>query len=247
LHAFGSVVRVAVRDLLASSAFAQLGEFQVEGIGGAGGMFTPMGSPVDKNFWLISCDMTGAYRTLDGGKTFEMINWAQMSGCNQCRPCFAGDDVYWALGLKDLRVSHDEAKTWQDVTPAANAPWKDAPIFSIAVIEGTPRVLFVGNAKGLYVSADEGQTWTQAKPEGAADLGCTALATAGSNVYTGLGGKLYSSADSGKTWTTLAAGNAVDAVSAALAKDKSSIVFAVVSKTGIVSSRDEDKRATAGW
>ncbi len=226
--------------VVAGFVSAQERKFEPVGIGGGGGMYTPLGSPADPNFRLMSCDMSGAYRSLDAGKTFEMMNWAEMRSCHTCRPCFVGDDVYWARGVRDLRVSRDKAATWQDVTLSSNAPWKGDSIEYIAALDTTPRTLFVGTPKALYVSADEGKAWAKAGVEG----GCTALATVGANVYAAFGGKLHASRDSGKTWTALTVSernNPVVAVAGAADKAKASVLFAVVSKTGILSSTDEGK------
>ena len=37
-------------------------------------MFNPTVSPHDKNTVLVSCDMTGAYITHDGGQSWRMFN-----------------------------------------------------------------------------------------------------------------------------------------------------------------------------
>src|SRR6202043_1338009 len=50
------------------------GNFQVTGPGGGGAQYNPTISPHDPNTVLISCDMTGAYITHDGGRTWRMFN-----------------------------------------------------------------------------------------------------------------------------------------------------------------------------
>src|SRR5439155_20890293 len=50
------------------------GDFKVLGPGGGGAMFNPTVSPHDPNTVLISCDMTGAYITHDGGQSWRMFN-----------------------------------------------------------------------------------------------------------------------------------------------------------------------------
>ena len=44
------------------------------GPGGGGAQFNPTVSPHDANRVLVSCDMTGAYITHDGGKSWRMFN-----------------------------------------------------------------------------------------------------------------------------------------------------------------------------
>src|SRR5438046_8827395 len=50
------------------------GNFRVMGPGGGGAMFHPTISPHDLNTVLVGCDMTGAYITHDGGKSWRMFN-----------------------------------------------------------------------------------------------------------------------------------------------------------------------------
>ena len=55
--------------------FAQRpGDFKIVGPGGGGAMFRPVVSPHDENTVLVACDMTGAYITHDGGKSWRMFN-----------------------------------------------------------------------------------------------------------------------------------------------------------------------------
>src|SRR5580765_8324112 len=61
--------------LLASAATAaRPGDFQVIGPGGGGAMFNPTIGPHDPNTVSISCDMTGAYITHDGGRSWRKFN-----------------------------------------------------------------------------------------------------------------------------------------------------------------------------
>ncbi len=53
---------------------ARPGNFQVTGPGGGGAQYNPTISPHDPNTVLVSCDMTGAYITHDGGKSWRMFN-----------------------------------------------------------------------------------------------------------------------------------------------------------------------------
>src|SRR5689334_25414721 len=50
------------------------GGFTVIGPGGGGAMFHPSVSPHDIDTVLVSCDMTGAYISHDGGKSWRMFN-----------------------------------------------------------------------------------------------------------------------------------------------------------------------------
>jgi hypothetical protein len=56
------------------------------GMGGGGAMFTPAISPADPRRIRLSCDMSGVYRSADGGKSREMIHYRQLSDSTKVRP-----------------------------------------------------------------------------------------------------------------------------------------------------------------
>lgn len=63
--------------LLAGAALAgapRYDRWEVIGPGGGGGNFLPTISPHDTNEILVSCDMTGAYISRDGGRSWRMFN-----------------------------------------------------------------------------------------------------------------------------------------------------------------------------
>ena len=49
-------------------------------------MYTPAISPVDPNLILSSCDMSGVYRSTDGGKNWELIPYKQLTSSTSVRP-----------------------------------------------------------------------------------------------------------------------------------------------------------------
>ena len=68
-------LRAVVTFVCVSNVFAaRPGDFRVIGPGGGGAMFHPTISPHDVNTVLIACDMTGAYITHDGGRSWRMFN-----------------------------------------------------------------------------------------------------------------------------------------------------------------------------
>jgi len=163
--------------------------FKVIGIGGAGGMFTPSCGPDGKTM-LVSCDMSGSYRSVDGGKSWEMIHWRQIGSSRGCRPCFAmgdGEEIYWATGAS-LRVSKDKGKTWTPVVKG-EAPWGREGITHIAaIVEGdnegeSVAFLVVGTASGLWRKG-LGRRW-----EKIADGKCRALCSMRYVAYASVGKK----------------------------------------------------------
>ncbi len=62
------------------------------GLGGGGAMFTPAISPVDPNLILLNCDMSGGYRSIDGGKSWELIHYQQLTGSTRVCPVWHPTD-----------------------------------------------------------------------------------------------------------------------------------------------------------
>src|ERR1700726_4779730 len=69
------LLRLAVTALLmADGGYSRPGDFKIIGPGGGGAMFHPQISPHDPNTVLVNWDMTGAYTSHDGGKSWRMFN-----------------------------------------------------------------------------------------------------------------------------------------------------------------------------
>ena len=180
----GSLVRLMVcltAALLASAA--RPGDFRIIGPGGGGAMFNPTISPHDPQTVLVSCDMTGAYITHDGGRSWRMFN---LRGTVRF---FAFDPVqpktmYAEVG--GLWRSTDDGESWNLVWPKPAAiraiqmsddhaderimaePNPLGDIVALAIDPENSRTLFAaGRTEGvaaLYVSRDSGATWLKQAP-----------------------------------------------------------------------------------
>ncbi|MBM4032486.1 MAG: hypothetical protein FJ291_11970 [Planctomycetes bacterium] len=195
-------------------------------------MFTPAASPHDPGLMLMSCDMSGSYRSTDGGKHWEMIHWSQLHSSLNCRPLFTPDAIYWVCG-PELRVSRDKAKTWKPVIEG-KAPWTGAP----TRLAASKSSVFVGTEAGLWRSADGGKTWAEC-----AKGKCYAILALGKKVYASVDLKYLVSADDGATWdevkVPLFDGHGFQALAGG-----GSRLFGVVFKVGILKSDDEGKTWT---
>src|SRR5713226_1066281 len=88
--------------------------WKVIGPGGAGGMFLPTISPHDSNVVLEHCDMTGAYISLDAGRSWRMFNLRGTVGAFAFAPAdskviYAGNSALWR--------SSDGGRTWRMIFP----------------------------------------------------------------------------------------------------------------------------------
>src|SRR5262245_5660247 len=172
--------------LLAALAFGgsadRPGGFTVVGPGGGGAMFHPSVSPHDLETVLVSCDMTGAYISHDGGKSWRMFN-------------LRGVVEFFVFDPKDKNViyaqatglwrSSDNGESWKLVYPKPssvkgvrmNSDHSDEeivaepdPLGSISAMAIDPedaKTFYVttGNRRkgafAAFVSHDAGDSWTK--------------------------------------------------------------------------------------
>ncbi len=206
------------------------------GIGGGGGMFQVTASPYDSQYMYITCDMSGDYRSVNGGSTWQMINYKQIDTSLGLRPAFSVARTYWVdQGQGDLRYSDDRGITWSPLL-TNSAPWPDA-ITQLGAISGAPDKVFVGTASGLWQSQNGGATWTQA-----ASGNCTGIITIGQRVYATVGTTLKSSPDGGLTWASItvtgAGSHALTKVAGAQVGSAEPYLFVIADQVGVIRSTD---------
>ncbi|MBI3830435.1 MAG: hypothetical protein HY291_13025 [Planctomycetes bacterium] len=145
--------------LCAAAAFAsEDAGFKPMGLGGGGGLFTPVGSPHDTKLLLVSCDMGGFYRSTDGGQHWTMLDGRIISGNTRCLPVFDLKDakrVYFASHGKIL-TSTDAGETWSPTSESVH--WK-GEVQELAADPGGGALLLAGYDKGAFKSDDRGKTW----------------------------------------------------------------------------------------
>jgi hypothetical protein len=172
---------IAIFFLLLSRMSAQ--DQRIVGPGGGGAMFHVTISPHDPNEVLLSCDMTGAYISHDGGHNWRMFS---LRGTVHF---FAFDPVqpHTIYAATDaLFRSNDDGGTWQLLWPQPStvrgilmdsdhadetliaSPNPVGTIITLAIDPADPRILYAAAANGpktsLVVSRDSGLTWQQLRP-----------------------------------------------------------------------------------
>jgi hypothetical protein len=78
-------------------------------------MYSPAISPHDPDLILLNCDMSAAYRSTDGGCTWDMLHHGQLLSSTEFRPVFHPIDpntVFAAGGWRGpLMVSRNRGET----------------------------------------------------------------------------------------------------------------------------------------
>lgn len=166
--------------LASASAASRPGGFTVLGPGGGGAMFNPTISPHDPSTVLVSCDMTGAYITHDGGASWRMFNLRGVIRFFVFDPVdpktiYAANNALWR--------STDDGNTWKLVYPRPSAikgvrmssdhadeviiaePNPLGMIAAMAIDPQDNRVLYVAaqqkGSASLFVSRDSGASWQE--------------------------------------------------------------------------------------
>jgi len=90
------------------------GDFRIIGPGGGGAMFHPTVGPHDSNTVVLNCDMTGAYISHDGGKSWRMFNLRGVVQFFVFDPKLPQRIYAYATGLWR---SDDSGQTWNLIYP----------------------------------------------------------------------------------------------------------------------------------
>ena len=154
--------------------------WRIIGPGGGGALYVPTIHPNNPDIALVSCDMTGAYRTENGGQTWTEINL-------KARPfAFAFDPSHPATvyaGATGLYRSDDGGYAWRLIFPrpgqveretflgdhaeheyVSRDNWPGGSVQAICVDPQNSRRIFLGirsPALRLFSSSDAGENWVE--------------------------------------------------------------------------------------
>lgn len=220
-------------------ADAASGEFTQRGPGGAGGVYVPSFSPYQKDLLFLGTDMGTAFRSTDGGASWEIIHRRNGSTFMQFSPpaVFFEDVAFWVFKFRRLRVSRDQGVNWEAVK---NTPWGKERVQHLGALPGNPNVLLVGTKKTVWRSADMGGSFDKVL-----DVPVTEFVALGEAVYALAANKeLMVSRDRGKTWSArpmnIGDGEKEDVFSLAGGQSQDGpVLFAAIRKRGVFRSKDE--------
>src|SRR5579864_2561241 len=184
-------------------AFCSIAHAQTSvGLGGGGSIYAPAVAPYNSNIIFVSCDMTGLYRSMDGGQHWTMMDERVVQGSTSFSVAFdpttQGHIIGYhpALGMME---SFDTGNTW-----SAFSPGSPGSITAAAFSTDSPTKLVIGTSSGVYVL--QSGAW-QAGPAGSflRIIFVTDPSTGHQVAYAATGGAIYQLSSSG-TWNTFSSG-----------------------------------------
>jgi photosystem II stability/assembly factor-like uncharacterized protein len=185
-----------------------LGRWTPQGLSGGGGTEAGAISPHDPNFMILNCDMSGVYRSFDGGKNWQQIPFQQLQACIFCRPVFHPTDpsiLYAGDGYAArLKISRDQGTTWSCI--GRNLP---LGLRALAIDPIDPSRLLAGHLEGVSYSANHGMDWQSGEGihETVTGLYVSCVAVGPSRPFFAVTARaIYRSLDEGRTWQTIAVG-----------------------------------------
>ena len=214
--------------------------WRVVGPGGGGSMFHPTVSPHDPKVALVACDMTGAYITHDGGRSWRMFNLGgtvRFFAFDPSRPrtIYAGAEALfrsvdggdsWSLVLPRVQAvrgismadDHGESTFLTDEAPRGR-------VAALAVDPANSDVLYAaiegGQQSRLWTSSDAGSAWHDA---GGLIAGASRMWAAKGALY--VAGSQAVAVRRGEAWRTGASPGPLERVSAGFAADGAAVVYA---------------------
>ncbi len=190
-------------------AAAPRAAFVPVGPGGGGAMYVPSISPHDPNVLFVACDMGGVYRSLDGGRSWTMIDKRQLREATGCPVLFHPREArtVYAAGDGWVKTSTDAGLTWTILSPGQ--PWGSAAVTALALDEDDAQLMFAGTANAAYRSTDGGRTWTACPGISGrvAGFGVDPTTPPGRRIVLAASSAgIFRSGDSGSTWQASGAG-----------------------------------------
>jgi hypothetical protein len=196
------------------------------GMGGGGAQYAPAISPLNSNLRFVGCDMSGWYRSADGGNTWNMLDFYQIStavdyGFNNgvmCPMAFSPSSASTVYGFgaqqdtqlnsPNLLVSGDGGQTW-NVVPGANpGPWPawgntGGRITQIYIDRGDANFILIGTDNGVWRSTNGGTSFSATTGSSGYVSGFMVdqSSTVGNRTcYVGTSAGVFKSTNEGITW-----------------------------------------------
>ncbi len=179
------------------------------GLSGGGGMFGPAISPVDGRRMMVHCDMSGAYVTADGGRSWRMVHHRELTSNTRCRPAWhptKAEVVFSPAGGdgRRLMVSTDGGTRWAE-RATLSGPLRGP----IAIDPDDPSSMLVGVGEEVHRSDDGGRAWSACRGVRGEAVGFHFDRASPKDrrvVLAATRAGIWRSADSGRSWAGATAG-----------------------------------------
>jgi len=191
------------------------------GMGGGGAQYGPSISPLNSNLRFVGSDMSGWYRSADGGNTWNMLDFYQISTSVDynfnnglmCAMAFhpTNADIVYGFGPQqdtqnnpaNLLVSNDGGQTWSVLIN--NPPWTSSAtrITVIYLDRGNANFMLIGTDAGVFTSTNGGTSFTG--PSGSSGYVTGIIVDQSSPVanrtcYAGTSAGVFKSTNEGTSW-----------------------------------------------
>jgi len=109
---------------------------------------------------FASCDMSGFYRTTDGGTSWSVIDYHQISNVSACYPAFdrVNKNLMYDASGTTLMQSNDEGTTWSTIRSYTTAG--DGNVLRIYPDPFNGANIYVGTDKAIYLTPADALTST---------------------------------------------------------------------------------------
>jgi len=238
---------LALAALAGMAALAQRHDaWRIVGPGGGGSMFFPSVSPHDPNTALIACDMTGAYLTRDGGRSWRMFNLGGTvrffafdprnphTFYAQAEALFRSTDDggSWSMllprpqSVRGISLADDHAGATLHVSEGPRGP-----VTALAIDPADSSILYAalrsGSQFALWISSDGGATWRESAglPEGASQIWIDPHSPAGNRTLYVAGAKAIAVRQEGR-WRTGPSPGPLEHVSAGFTASGAPVIYA---------------------
>src|SRR6185312_5261505 len=194
--------------LSSSFTLAQPSTFTAHGISGGGAQYSPSVSPFNSQEIYCSTDMTDVFHTTNGGSTWNVINWRQLTGGQLAQVAFtSSSNIRYCLNNDEMTqtyipsISKDGGVTWNEVTDptGGNGAW------ALFANPQSTTQLFVTDYSNIYQSTNSGTTFGSALYTDATGNGAYIAGWFfdGKNIYICTQVGLLISTNGGTSWSAL--------------------------------------------
>lgn len=160
---------VSVGVLSAGARAAEKHHWEPAGWGGGGFFYSCAFDPKNENVIYLGGDVNGAYKSVDGGKSWKIINnGISAYGVFSLAVDPSSPNTVWAATDDGLSKSTDGGETWKTIEKSGPKDLrltgeKNRSTHSVAVHPTDGKTVFVGTPHGkVYKTTDGGESWTAA-------------------------------------------------------------------------------------